>query len=82
LVCQFKEGTYIEGVYELSTYLGKYLGLRGEERIGGWRKLLEEEFRICTVYYRGMWWHSWLRHCVTSRKVAGLIPDAVIQIFL
>ena len=24
---------------------------------------------------------SWLRHCATSRKVAGLIPDGVIGIF-
>ena len=27
------------------------------------------------------WWRSWLRHCATSRKVAGLIPDGVIGIF-
>ena len=26
-------------------------------------------------------WISWLRHCATSRKVAGLIPDGVIGIF-
>ena len=26
-------------------------------------------------------WQSWLRHCTTSRKVAGLIPDGVIRIF-
>jgi hypothetical protein len=24
---------------------------------------------------------SWLRHCATSRKVAGSIPDGVIEIF-
>ena len=24
---------------------------------------------------------SWLRHCATSRKVAGSIPDCVIRIF-
>jgi len=23
------------------------------------------------------WWCSWLRHCATSRKVAGSIPDGV-----
>jgi len=23
----------------------------------------------------------WLRHCATSRKVAGSIPDSVIEIF-
>jgi len=26
-------------------------------------------------------WHSWLRHCATSRKVSGSIPDGVIGIF-
>jgi hypothetical protein len=26
-------------------------------------------------------WYSWLRHCVTSPKVAGSIPDGVIEIF-
>ena len=28
------------------------------------------------------WWRSWLRHCATSRKVVGSIPDGVIGIFL
>jgi hypothetical protein len=27
-------------------------------------------------------WRSWLRHCFTSRKVAGLIPDGVIGVFI
>jgi hypothetical protein len=27
------------------------------------------------------WWRSWWRHCATSRKVAGSIPDGVIGIF-
>jgi hypothetical protein len=26
-------------------------------------------------------WRSWLRHCATSRKVAGSIPDGVVGIF-
>ena len=26
-------------------------------------------------------WRSWFRHCATSRKVAGSIPDGFIQIF-
>ena len=30
---------------------------------------------------RGTRWCSWLRHCATSRKVAGSIPDCVIGIF-
>jgi hypothetical protein len=29
----------------------------------------------------GTRWRSWLRHCATSRKVAGLIPDSVNRIF-
>jgi len=29
----------------------------------------------------GTRWGSWLRHCATSRKVAGSIPDGVIKIF-
>ena len=30
---------------------------------------------------RGTRWRSWLRHCATSRKVAGSIHDGVIEIF-
>ena len=26
----------------------------------------------------GTQWRSWLRHCATSRKVAGSMPDGVI----
>ena len=29
----------------------------------------------------GTRWRSWLRHCATSRKVAGSIPDGVSGIF-
>jgi len=29
----------------------------------------------------GTRWRSWFRHCATSRKVAGSIPDGVIGIF-
>ena len=28
-----------------------------------------------------MRWHSWLRHCATSRKVKRSIPDGVIGFF-
>ena len=27
------------------------------------------------------YWHSWLRHCATCRKVVGSLPDGVIGIF-
>jgi hypothetical protein len=30
----------------------------------------------------GRRWHSWLRHCATSLKVAGSIPDSVIGILI
>jgi hypothetical protein len=36
---------------------------------------------FCTFTGRGTRWRSWLRHCTTSRKVAGSIPDGVIGIF-
>jgi hypothetical protein len=29
--------------------------------------------------YRGTRWRSWLRHCATSRKVAGSIPDGIFH---
>ena len=29
----------------------------------------------------GTRWRRWFRHCATSRKVAGSIPDGVIRIF-
>jgi len=34
-----------------------------------------------TVEYWGTQWCSWLRHCATSWKVAGSIPDGVTYIF-
>ena len=30
----------------------------------------------------GTQWHGWLRHCATSQKVAGSIPDGVIGNFI
>ena len=33
----------------------------------------------CTI--GGTRWRSWLRHCTTSRKDAGSIPDGVTRIF-
>ena len=33
------------------------------------------------IYAWDTQWRSWLRHCATSRKVAGSIPDGVIGIF-
>jgi hypothetical protein len=30
---------------------------------------------------RGTGWRSWLRHCATNWKVAGSIPDGVVEMF-
>ena len=42
------------------------------------------EYKVITGKYVICWgtrWHSWLRHCATSRKGAGSIPDGFIVIF-
>jgi len=40
------------------------------------------EFTQFTLYMAARcWWRSWLRHCATSRKVAGSIPDGVTGFF-
>jgi len=36
----------------------------------------------CTCHIQGIWWHSWLGHCATCRKVTGSIPDGVFGVFL
>ena len=40
---------------------------------------LHTKFYVPTPNYPR--WRSWLRHCATSQKVAGSIPDGVIGIF-
>ena len=37
---------------------------------------------IITICARGTWWCSWFRQCASSWKVAGLIPDGIIDIFI
>ena len=37
--------------------------------------------RVCVCVW-DKWWCSWLRHCATNRKVAGLIPDGVLEFFI
>jgi hypothetical protein len=34
------------------------------------------------IYVRGTRWYIWLRHCTTSQKVTGLIPDGVTGFFI
>jgi hypothetical protein len=36
---------------------------------------------LCIYISGGTRWRSWFRQCATSRKVAGSIPDDVIEIF-
>jgi hypothetical protein len=38
-------------------------------------------FSVVVNFTGGTWWLSWLRHCATSQKVMGLIPNGVIGIF-
>ena len=45
------------------------------------RNTLQHIFNKTTSRHWGTRWHSWLRHCATSWKVAGSIPDGVIGIF-
>jgi len=37
-------------------------------------------FFIC-IFISGTRWHSWLRHCATSREIVDLITDGIIGIF-
>ena len=43
----------------------------------------QQQFQILPnlAVYWDTRWRSWLRHCATSRKVAGSIPDGVIGFF-
>ena len=43
--------------------------------------LLLTLFNSVLVWRGGTRWHSWLRYCDTSQKVAGSIPDVVIGVF-
>ena len=43
---------------------------------------VRQTFHVITFIYGGTQWRSWLRHCATSRKVTGAIPNVVINIIL
>jgi len=51
-----------------------------DEHEDGWSPS-EGSIILSTCGSRGTRWRSWLKHCATSQKVAGLIPDGVIGIF-
>jgi hypothetical protein len=40
------------------------------------------KFIFCIVYPRGTAVAQWLRYCATNRKVAGSIPDSVMEFFI
>ena len=46
-----------------------------------WGCLNTANFKFVVICWLDSRWLSWLRHCATSRKVAGSIPDDVITIF-
>ena len=52
-----------------------------------WQLCLAVVLLLVNNYTHVLWklggtrWRSWLRHCATSRKVAGSIPDSVSGIF-
>jgi hypothetical protein len=41
---------------------------------------VQSVFGQCNIDWWGTQWRSRLRHCATSRKVTGLIPDGVVGI--
>jgi hypothetical protein len=45
------------------------------------RFLLMLYYYLSLCWLGGTRWCSWLRHCATSRKVAGSIPDDVSGVF-
>ena len=51
------------------------------QRLALCRKGIVYRENITSHTQTGPRWRSWLRHCATSHKVAGSIPDGVIGIF-
>ena len=54
-----------------------------ENQLHHWHRYytLPNDLSFLHKYMGGTRWRSWLRHCATSRKVAGSIPDGVIGFF-
>ena len=42
-----------------------------ETRVTSWKTWTLHNYKFLSNRVEGMWWHSWLRHCVTSPKVMG-----------
>jgi hypothetical protein len=47
-----------------------------------WQISVASKLKVTFVIRTDTRWRSWLRHCTTSRKVAGLIPGGSTGIFL
>ena len=41
----------------------------------------ESKYYVWYILRGGTRWYNWVKHCATSRKVAGSIPDVVIGNF-
>jgi hypothetical protein len=46
-----------------------------------WQSMAQLLSTVTLQFGTGTRWHSWLRHCAISQKIAGSIPDGVIEIF-
>jgi hypothetical protein len=46
-----------------------------------WSELGTFQIFIHLIFCWDTWQHGWMKHCATSQKVAGLIPDEVIGFF-
>jgi len=70
-----------ERLYRLSYpyFATDYIIQSQEKRILVYRKFNFGEQHF--TYGARCWWRSWLRHCATSRKAAGLFLDGVNGIF-
>jgi hypothetical protein len=63
------------------THFPLQLCLLHDPRISNYPNNIKWKIQRSSSFLRGTRWRSWLRHCATSRKVAGAIPDGVIGIF-
>jgi hypothetical protein len=72
-VCVYKTGILFYSVVSVATCYG--LDVPGIE------SRLKRNFPHPSRPARGTRWRSWLRHCATSRKVVGSIPDEATEVF-
>ena len=63
----------------LATYVLAALGHLESSSLPGGPFHVTERYLCCSLSLSQI--HSWLRHCATSREVAGSIPDGIVGIF-